>query len=98
MLGRKSGKNLIKNFLDYEAKNLSKCNNVSDVIRNVNSKYSNIYLFAELLKNKDNRNSFSEAVECQANSFGTLKSGLFYNLIYQGGKLDMEKLNCSKIK
>ena len=99
--GEIKGKILLKNFLNVELKNqLSSKTSVQSIIsyvENPNSK-SNIVEFAKLLESNVNKNKFKEAVKCQAYSTGTKKDSLFRKMIYQGGNLNFNKMNKSKIK
>ncbi|MDO4200412.1 MAG: hypothetical protein Q4D57_06675, partial [Clostridia bacterium] len=100
-IGNRSGKCLLKTFLDFELKNkLSNKFEPRAIIDYVTTTNDNIiYTFAEFLKNNEgDREKFKEAVKFQATSAGTNKKGLFYNLIYQNGSLNMGTLNKSKIK
>ncbi len=80
--GVETGKALLKDFLNRELKILSAKRNSPTVINASESDRSNIYKFANLLKDEKNMELFKNAIEKQAKSKGTKESGLFNKLIY----------------
>ena len=77
-----NGKELLKNFLERELKELSRKSSVKAVMDAVQESDSNAYKFATLLNTETNINLFKKAIELQAKSLGTKQKGLFYKLIY----------------